>query len=112
VLEEDLRRARLFANLMDAEFEVLGVKFGVDALVGLVPGIGDTLSGLAGLYLVYLARKHRLGKWVEWRMVGNLVADWAIGVVPVVGDFADVAFKANLRNLAILEKAVEKRRAG
>ena len=104
-LAEDVRRVRAFANWMDARFNVLGVRVGFDSLVGLVPGIGDTLTAAAGLYPLWVAHKHNLGTGVKLRMGLDVLADWAVGLVPVAGDLMDVAFKANLRNADLLERA-------
>jgi hypothetical protein len=109
-LEADLRRARQIAMLLDARFELAGIKFGMDAIVGLIPGVGDLLTTLVGAYPLYVARRHGLGRWVTARMAGNLALDFLAGAVPVVGDVFDVAFKANLKNLQLLEKAAEKHR--
>ena len=109
-LDVDLARARRFAYLMDAEFSVAGVQFGLDALVGLVPGIGDTLTALASIYPIWIAKKHDLGKNVQVRMAVNILIDWLPGLVPVVGDLIDVAYKANLKNLKLLERAAERKR--
>ena len=109
-LERDIERVRRLARLMDAEFEIGGVKFGWDALVGLIPVAGDLAAALIGLYPVYVAKKHNLGKVTRWRMAANLVLDWALGSVPLAGDAFDVAFKANLKNLELLERAAEKAR--
>jgi len=104
-IEGDLQRARRLANLLDAESSFAGVKFGLDAIVGLVPVVGDTITFAAGLYPIFLARKHKLGKRVEVRMWANLLIDYVGGLVPLVGDAFDVAFKANLMNVELLEKA-------
>ena len=108
-LEADLQRARWLANLLDAEFSFAGIKFGLDAIVGLVPVFGDTISFAAGMYPIFLARKHKLGKTVELRMWANLLVDYVGGLVPIVGDAFDVAFKANLMNVDLLEKAAGRR---
>jgi hypothetical protein len=106
VLERELQQARMLARLLDSQFEVAGIRFGLDALIGLVPVVGDTIAVLVGTYPLYLARKHKLGKTVEWRMIANLAIDYVGGLVPLVGDAFDVGFKANLKNLEILERAV------
>jgi hypothetical protein len=106
----DLQRARLLANLLDAQFSIVGFKFGFDAIIGLIPGIGDTVALLAGIYPIYLARKWGLGKKVERRMKWNLAIDYFIGLVPVIGDFFDATYKANLKNVALLEQAAAARR--
>jgi hypothetical protein len=107
-LEADLARVRQVAKLLDSQFEIGGIKFGWDAIVGLVPVVGDIVMGLVGTYPLYIARKHNLSKFVRARMIGNLLVDWAIGSVPLVGDFFDVGFKAHLKNATLLERAAEK----
>jgi hypothetical protein len=107
-LEADLARVRQVAKLLDSQFEIAGVKFGWDSIVGLVPVVGDIAMGLIGTYPLYIARKHNLGKFIRARMISNLLIDWAIGSVPLVGDFIDVGYKAHLKNAALLEKAAEK----
>lgn len=107
-LEQDLAIARRLAKLMDAKFEVAGLKLGLDSLVGLIPVAGDVVSFGIGMYPVYLARKHGLGKLLVARMLMNLGTDFIVGSVPLVGDVADVFFKANLKNLKLLEDAVTK----
>ena len=107
-LEVDLARVRQLAKLLDSQFEIGGFKFGWDSIIGLVPVVGDLAMGLVGTYPLYIARKHNLGRFVRARMVSNLLVDWAIGSVPLVGDFFDVGYKAHLKNAALLEKAAEK----
>jgi hypothetical protein len=109
-LETDLRRARTFATLMDAQFSVLGVRFGMDAIVGLIPGVGDSIAALAALYPIYIAKKHGVSRIVRSRMALNVLIDWLPGMIPILGDLFDVAYKANLKNLDLLEKAIERRR--
>jgi hypothetical protein len=108
-LRVDLERARKLATLLDSQFSVAGVRFGLDAIAGLVPVVGDTLTALAALYPIWLARRHDLGKTVQARMALNVVADWAAGSIPVIGDLIDVTYKANLKNLKLLERAAERR---
>jgi hypothetical protein len=108
-LEADLRRARVLANWLDAKFNIGGIKFGLDSLVGLIPVAGDVVSFLAGLYPLHLAAKHDLGKILQTRMAGNLLIDFGVGAIPLVGDVFDVGFKANLKNLKLLEAAIEKK---
>jgi hypothetical protein len=109
-LEADLARARRLAKLLDAQFSIAGIKFGFDAIVGLVPAVGDTIALLAGLYPIHVARKHQLGRDVEHRMIVNLAIDYFGGIVPIIGDLFDVSFKANLKNVALLEKAARDRK--
>lgn len=111
-LAADIQRAEAIAKLMDAQFEIGGVKLGLDSIVGLVPVAGDAISAFIGLYPVYLARKHGLGKVVVGRMLLNLGVDFVAGSVPLAGDVLDVFVKANLKNVALLKKVAEKKRFG
>ena len=107
---ERKRRAReqLFtlSRLLDAAMDVplLRTRVGLDALLGMVPVAGDLLSAAIGLYLVALARELGASRWLQARMIGNLLVDAALGVVPIAGDLADIYFKAHLRNLRLLQK--------
>src|SRR5207253_1491074 len=107
-LQADIERVRKLAIALDSQFQIAGFKFGWDAIVGLVPVAGDLAMTLIGVYPIIIARKHNLGGWVQARMAGNLLLDWLIGEVPLIGDFFDAAFKANLKNLAILERATKR----
>jgi hypothetical protein len=109
-LEADLKRLRLLAQLFDTQFSVAGIRFGVDALIGLIPVAGDVFSTVVGLYPLLIARRHGLGKVVLARMAANLLIDAAVGAVPVAGDVFDVYFKSFLKNADILERAIAKRR--
>lgn len=104
----DLERVRRLARLLDAEFEAGGIRFGLDAIIGLIPVVGDVVSLGLAMYPQYVARRHKVGWLTRMRMLGNTAADFGIGLIPLVGDLADVGFKANLKNLKLLEKALEK----
>lgn len=110
-LDQDLERAKKLAVFLDGKFSLFGVRFGMDAVIGLVPGVGDTVSALLGSYFLYLAWKHKLGGLTISVMVFNLLLDWLIGLMPAIGDVADVFFKAHIRNLHVLEKAIARKRA-
>lgn len=101
-----LERLERMTRMMDARFRLPGtsVRFGWDVLLGLVPGIGDLVSGAVSLMLLREARRAGVGWSGQARMVGNILIDGLVGTVPVLGDVFDLAFKANERNLAILRK--------
>ena len=107
---ERKRRARerllTLSRLLDAAVDVplLRTRVGLDALLGVVPVAGDLLSAAIGLYLVAQARELGASRWLQARMIGNLLFDAALGVVPIAGDVADIYFKAHLRNLRLLQK--------
>src|SRR5437762_8464126 len=81
-LDADLLRARWLANLLDAQFNLMGVEFGLDAIIGLIPVAGDCLTAIAAMYPVHLARKHKLGKTLQARMTFNVLMDVAVGAIP------------------------------
>ena len=110
-LEADLVRARTLAKWLDSQFEVAGIKFGFDSIIGLVPGIGDTVTSMIGLYPLWVAKRHGLGKPLQMRMAFNVLVDWGGGLVPILGDVIDVTYKANLKNLKLLEQAAERKLA-
>jgi hypothetical protein len=109
VLRADLERVRRLARSMDTQFEIAGIKLGWDAIIGLVPLAGDFVTAAIGVYPIVIARKHGFGKALQTRMAMNLLIDWAVGEVPLLGDAFDVFFRANIKNAALLEREVEKR---
>ena len=111
-LEADLRRARVLARLLDAQYSVAGFRFGLDAVVGLIPGFGDVVTSAAALYPIWLVYKHDLPRKYARRMMLNVAIDFAGGAIPILGDLFDAYFKANLKNLALLEKAVAEVKKG
>ena len=107
---DPLARARTLARLLDSAVKVpgTGVRFGADAILGLVPGLGDVAGAALAGYLVLLAQRLGAPRAVVLRMLANVAVDTAAGSVPLVGDLFDVAYKSNMRNLALLERAVER----
>jgi hypothetical protein len=103
-------RLEALARLMDGAFILPGtnIRMGLDALVGLIPIAGDVISGLISSYLIWEARQLGAPKWLIARMVANTLIDTVVGAVPVLGDAFDVAFRANMKNMALLRRYVEK----
>ncbi len=101
-------RERLIAltRLMDSAVDVplLRTKVGLDALLGVVPVAGDLLSAAIGVYLITQARELGASRWLQGKMIGNLVLDAAAGAVPLAGDVFDIYFRAHRRNLKLLQK--------
>jgi len=108
-LVADLTRARWLAHLLDAKWKLFGVRVGLDGIIGFVPVVGDTILLVAALFPIYVAKRHNLGNDVIARMLLNVAIDYFSGLVPIIGDVFDVLYRANLRNLAILERAVQQR---
>ena len=98
------RRVAALAVLLDSAFVVPGtsVRVGLDPLVGLIPAAGDAISAAASLYIVYEGWRLGASRGQVAAMLGNVAIDALAGVVPGLGDVVDMAFKANMRNLAIL----------
>ncbi len=114
--EADAAYARVgaLARVMDSMVAIPGtnVRLGVDALLGLVPVIGDVVSHAISSYIIWEARRLGVSRWTMTRMIANSLTDFAIGIVPVVGDAFDVAFRANMRNLALLKAEMEHKGLG
>jgi hypothetical protein len=106
-----LRELDDLAWLLDSRWRVPGTsfRFGVDAVAGLIPGLGDAATALPSAYMVWRAREFGLPSHVLARMVGNVALDFAIGAIPVVGSLFDFAFKANRRNVKLLRRHLERR---
>jgi hypothetical protein len=106
---EHYRRYRRLAQLLDDAVRVPGTEFGVglDSLLGLVPGGGDLASGALGGYGLYVAQRLGAPRSVIVRMAGNLLVDTVVGSVPLLGDLFDAGFRANVRNLALLDRWLE-----
>jgi hypothetical protein len=103
---DDLDLLRRWAVLLDSVFRVPGtnIRFGFDAIVGLVPGLGDVVAPVFTVAVLATGLRMRVPAVVQARMVLNALIDMAMGLVPILGDLADVAWKADLRNVALLER--------
>ena len=101
-----LRRLGRLTRLMDSAVKLPGTRFrlGLDPLLGLIPGAGDAVSALVSLHMIHQARKLGVSRRILAAMAVNAAADALLGLVPVLGDLFDFAFKANTRNLKLLEK--------
>lgn len=104
--EPMIAQASRLARLMDSQFEIPGLRlrFGFDALLGLFPGIGDTVAAFASLYILQAAWEAHVPRVTLIRMVFNVMLDVVFGAVPVLGDLFDLAWKANIKNVALLER--------
>ena len=101
-----LARLRRVALLFDARYRIPGTRFrfGLDALVGLVPGLGDLVGGAVSLWMLSEAQRLGASRATLAKMLANVLLDLAVGAVPLAGDVFDASFKANLRNLRLLER--------
>ena len=108
------KRVETLEILLERSFVIPGINrpVGLDAIVGLVPVVGDVIAATMGAYLIWEARNLGMPKWKIWRMVGNLGVDTALGAVPLVGDAFDFFFRSNTRNLKIIKKHLDKHHPG
>jgi hypothetical protein len=100
-----MQRLRGLAWLLDNSIPLPGgYRLGVDALIGLVPGVGDAAGALISAYIINEARALGASRSILLRMMGNVMIETIIGSIPFAGDLFDAAFKANSRNLALLAR--------
>ena len=101
-----VKNLRRLAHLLDnaIPMPIAGYRIGIDPILGLLPGGGDIVAGVLGAYIIVEAARMGLPRQVVGQMVGNIVFDSVVGIVPVLGDLFDVGWKANVRNIALLEK--------
>jgi hypothetical protein len=105
-----LERLDWIANLMDSAVVIPGTRItvGLDALIGLAPGIGDTVTTLISLWMVKEAHELGAPRHLIARMIGNVALDGLVGAVPVLGDAFDVMWRANRRNMKLLREHFER----
>jgi uncharacterized protein DUF4112 len=108
---QSVARLEGLARLMDGAFVLPGtnIRLGLDVIIGLVPVAGDVVSGVISSYLIWEARQLGAPKWLIARMMANTLLDTTVGAIPVLGDAFDVMFRANMKNMALLRRHMEKR---
>lgn len=96
------------ANLFDSKFSVFGIRFGIDPILGLIPGLGDVASFGVSAYLI--AQGYRMGarKRVVARMMGNAAAETVVGAIPLVGNVVSVFWRANKSNMKMLKQELSR----
>jgi hypothetical protein len=96
------------ARIMDRAVRVPGTpwRVGLDGFLGLIPGIGDTLGAAISSIIIVQSAASGISVWVLARMVLNVAIEWAVGVIPVVGDLFDFGWKANVRNFALYSRSL------
>jgi hypothetical protein len=104
--QRSLELLRRWAQLFDAAFRIPGTefRFGLDPLLGLVPGLGDLASPLLTVFILWQGARMRVPKIVLARMVLNALIDAGVGAIPVLGDAFDFAWRSNEWNMALLER--------
>lgn len=111
----DFKELDWIAKLMDSQFSIPGTnfRFGLDGIIGLIPGAGDISTFAVSAYLLTIMARNGASGYVLARMVLNVVIDALFGMIPLLGDLFDIAFKANMRNVKLMkEHYVEGRHRG
>jgi len=106
-------RLETLASLLDSKWRIpgTGIRFGADALMSLVPGVGPAVSTVVSAYIIWEARKLGVSAGTLLRMMGNVGLDTLISSVPLAGSVGDVFFRANLRNMALVRRHLAQRDA-
>ena len=104
-IQASVARIEALSKLMDSAFQIPGTntRLGLDAIIGLVPVVGDLISQAVSSYIIWEARKLGVSRFTIARMIGNTLLDTAVGSIPFAGDAFDVFFRANMKNLALLK---------
>jgi hypothetical protein len=110
--EQRLKRLEAIAKLLDIAFILPGTKirYGIDGIIGLIPVVGDVIATALSLWLVREARALGAPWHITARMLGNVAIQGVVGTVPVAGDAFDVLFRANIRNVRLLRRWMDKQR--
>lgn len=103
-MERHLKTAEDIANFLDGKFRFFKLRFGMNGIFGLIPFVGDFLVSFLSLYIVWIGIQMRLPFPAISQMLSNILTNFLIGLVPVIGDFVDFFHHANLKNLKILKQ--------
>ena len=106
-----LERFERMSRTLDTQFKIPGIPFrvGLDGALGIIPGVGDVITGGMGLYAISIARKFDLPWHVHARILKNLAVDTVVGAIPIVGDLFDLAFHAHRKNYRLLARYVDRK---
>ena len=104
-----LQRLDRLADLLDESIRIpgIGYRIGYDAIIGLIPGVGDVAGLVMGSYIVLQSARFRVPRSTLLRMIANVLLEAAIGAIPLIGDVFDATYKANLRNLRLLHARLD-----
>lgn len=108
--DQELATLERIASLLDDRFQIPGtsIRFGLDPILGLVPGVGDFVAAGSAVYMIYVAGRLGVPLATRIRMVWNVFLDFLVGAVPIFGDVFDLVFKANRRNLDLIRRHLQK----
>lgn len=105
-MEQDIEKLESLATWMDSRFQIPGtsIRFGLDSLLGIIPGVGDTVTLASTVFLISKAHSFGVPWYIILKMAWNAFLDWLIGLIPLIGDIFDIGWKANQKNVALIKK--------
>lgn len=106
-VQKTLKRATLFAHLLDNQFNFFGIKFGLTLLLDLIPEVGDIIAFILSFYFIYLAISLKAPKILIARMLFNIGINLLLGLIPIVGEVTYIFRKANIYNIALLKEYIK-----
>lgn len=107
-MKDRVQRLQKLARFLDSQFEgPFGIKFGLDPLIGLIPGFGDIFTSVLSFFIVIEAYNMGCSPAVLVRMIFNILLEDFIKVVPILGQFFDFYWKSNLKNIELIEKHIQ-----
>ena len=112
-LDDDdlIRRIDALAKLLDGQYNILGFRFGLDGLIGLIPGVGDAATAILSFYLIFMAARAGASFSLIMQMIVNVLIDTVIGALPILGDLFDFVFRANAINAKLLREHLQEKRS-
>jgi len=104
-MRQEIEKLESVAQWMDSRFVLPGtsIRFGLDSVIGLIPGVGDTLTFVTTAYFLGKAHRYKLPWQIKAQILWNGFLDWLIGLVPLIGDIFDIGWKSNMRNVELLK---------
>lgn len=106
-LRDHIEFAKRLVRLMDTRFSFLGVRFGLDPILDFIPFFGDLVGLIVSLYLFWIASELKVPRQVYFQMLGNIIIDYLLGLIPIAGVVFDAFYRSNVKNLGLLEKYIE-----
>ena len=106
--------AKSLARILDSSFKIPGtnIRFGLDPIIGLVPGLGEWITSILSSYIVYEAYRDGVSRATLVRMVINIIIDSGIGAIPIIGDWFDLLWHSNNKNIALWERSAKRKSSG
>jgi hypothetical protein len=106
-MKSHLKFAERLTRLMDTQFKIFGIRFGIDPFFDFIPGLGSFIGSAVSFYLFWIAWKLKVPSVIYFRMGWNILLDFVLGELPVIGFFFDLYYKSNAKNLKLLRPFAE-----